>query len=470
MTAFINDTQFGRHGTGFDEQTLTALWSTVVAIYCFGGMIGAMAVGTVADVWGRKRGLMLNNVLVLVAVLLLAFSKTAKSYEMLVVGRFIVGINSGLNAGLAPMYVTEISPVASRGSLGSCYQLVITISILISQILGLPSVLGSEKLWPLLLALIALPGVLQVVLLLFTPESPKFLLLRHKNTQGAADALRWLRQTDDVGAELQALQAEVEASLQMQELRTVDLVRRRNLRRPLIVAVGVMLAQQLSGINAVIFYSTKIFQVAGLSQDASHSATMGMGAVNVAVTVFSIWLVERFGRRPLLIGGLAGLVVDTLLLTLCLAFKASAEWIPYTSIFLVFTFIIVFATGMGSIPWFLVTELFDQQSRGRATSVAVAINWSANFAVSVSFLPIQKAIDFWVFLIFAALLFGFLVFAFFLVPETKGKTIEEIQQDVALSPRPTLGLGSPRLNSGTSRQELTHSIESVSSEVDRKPD
>jgi len=140
-------------------------------------MIGGSMVGWVADRFGRKGGLLLNNILVLLTVIFEGSAKAAKSYEMIIVGRFLIGINSGLNAGLAPMYLAEISPVHLRGAVGTVYQLVITISILVSQILGLEQILGTAEQWPLLLCLTIVPALFQMCTLPLCPESPKYLLL-----------------------------------------------------------------------------------------------------------------------------------------------------------------------------------------------------------------------------------------------------------------------------------------------------
>nr|CAD7198336.1 unnamed protein product [Timema douglasi] len=160
-----------------EQGKVTMIWSIAVAIFCVGGMIGGAVTGLVAERFGRKGGLLFNNVLVIASAILQGCSQAAGSFEMIIIGRFLIGINSGLNAGLAPMYLAEISPVHLRGAVGTVYQLVITISILVSQILGLESVLGTEALWPVLLALTVVPGIFQLATLPLCPESPKYLLL-----------------------------------------------------------------------------------------------------------------------------------------------------------------------------------------------------------------------------------------------------------------------------------------------------
>lgn len=174
---WISEVKMNRTGVPTNQSEVTVIWSIAVSIFCVGGMIGGSMVGMIADRFGRKGGLMLNNILVLLTVLLEGFTKIAKSYEMLIIGRLLIGINSGLNAGLAPMYLSEISPINLRGAVGTVYQLVITISILIAQILGLEKVMGTEDQWPLLLCLTVVPALFQVITLPLCPETPKYLLI-----------------------------------------------------------------------------------------------------------------------------------------------------------------------------------------------------------------------------------------------------------------------------------------------------
>ena len=245
-------------------------------------------------------------------------AKYANSWEMLIVGRLIIGINSGLNAGLAPMYLTEISPTALRGAVGTVYQLIITISILLSQILGMNVVLGNDAGWPFLFGLTVVPGLLQLITLPFCPESPKYLLLDKHDQVKAKDSLVWLRGTNDVQSEMDEMNAEHEAMKQLPKTTFKEMLVNPALRSPLIIAVMMMLAQQLSGINAAIFFSTKIFTEAGLDETQAQSATLGMGAMNVAMTFVSLVLIEKAGRKTLMVAGLSVMVICTTMLLICL--------------------------------------------------------------------------------------------------------------------------------------------------------
>lgn len=162
-----------------------------------------------------------------------------------------------------------------------------------------------------------------------------------------------------------------------------------SLRAPLIISMMMMLAQQLSGINAAMFFSTSIFESAGLDETAAQSATLGMGTVNVAMTFVSLVLIEKAGRKTLMITGLAIMLATTTMLLICLAAVEAAPFLSYISIFMVIGFVIGFATGPGSIPWFFVTELFAQSARPMATSIAVVTNWTANFMVGLGFEPLR---------------------------------------------------------------------------------
>lgn len=423
---WISEVKMNRTGQPVDPSEVTIIWSIAVAIVCVGGMIGGSLVGAIADRFGRKGGLLLNNIFVLLTVLFEGFAKSAKSYEMIIIGRFFIGINSGLNAGLSPMYLSEISPVHLRGAIGTVYQLVITISILVAQILSLEKILGTEEQWPLLFCLTIVPALFQVITLPFCPETPKYLLINKGKDMDAQRALTWLRGTIEVHDEMEEMRTEYESMKLIPKVTLKELFVNSALRIPLMIAIMVMLAQQLSGINAVMFYSTKIFMTAQLDKTAAQNATMGVGAMNVFMTLVSLILVEKAGRKTLLLVGFAGMFVDTALLTICLAFSEVSRVAAYFSVILVILFVVLFATGPGSIPWFLVSELFNQSARPSATSVAIAVNWTANFVVSIGFLPLQEALGAYVFIVFVALQGFFAFFIYKKVPETKNKTIEEI--------------------------------------------
>merc|ERR1712241_814242 len=199
-----------------------------------------------------------------------------------------------------------------------------------------------------------------------------------------------------------------------------------SLRQPLIIAMMMMLAQQLSGINCAIFYSTEIFKNAGLDAQDSQPATLGMGSMNVLMAFVSLVLIEKAGRKTLMVLGLSVMFLMTTLLLSALLPFTSVPAMSYVAIVSVILFVVGFATGPGSIPWFFVTELFAQSGRPTATSIAVTVNWSANFLVGLGFAPLQEVMGAYVFVIFMVIQLCFIIYVHFCVPETKNRTIEDI--------------------------------------------
>ncbi|XP_033492750.1 solute carrier family 2, facilitated glucose transporter member 3a isoform X1 [Epinephelus lanceolatus] len=434
LRSFFNDTWVERYGEPISAGVCTMVWSVAVAIFSVGGMVGSFSVGVMANRFGRRRSMFLVNSLAVIGGLLMGFSTICSSYEMVIAGRLIIGLFCGLFTGLTPMYVGEVSPTPLRGAFGTLHQLGVVVGILIAQIFGLEALLGSAKLWPLLLALTVAPAVLQCILLPFCPESPRFLLINLKQEEQARKALVRLRGSEDVSKDLQEMKEE-SAKMAMEKKVTIpELFRSAAYRQPLLIAVMLQLSQQLSGINAVFYYSTGIFDSAGVKQPIY--ATIGAGIVNTVFTVVSLFLVEKAGRRTLHLLGLGGMAISALLMTISLLLK-DLPVMSYMAIIAVMLFVAMFELGPGPIPWFIVAELFSQGPRPAAMAVAGCCNWTANFLVGISFPKLVEACGPWVFLIFTAFLIIFFIFTFIKVPETKGKTFDEIARSFGGGPPPT---------------------------------
>lgn len=407
------------------DPMVTFVWSIVVSIMCVGGMIGGLCSGLFISIFGPKKSLLLNNGILVIAIVLEGFSKHCSSYIMLIIGRFITGVNAGIATGVCPMYLSMISPVKIRGTTASVYQLVVTISILVSQIVSLKKLMGSEDLWPYLFWGLLIIVVFQLIALAPCPESPVFLYNKGQELQAEA-AIKKLRNSDDVAEEMEAIKAEKQESESMERVTFKDLFRSRLYRRPTIIIIVIMLAQQLSGINAIMYFSTEIFGNSGLTEDQSQIATICMGLVNVLMTIVSVSLVDMVGRKVLLLVGFAGMFVCTLSLTVAMTFANVSIIISYFCIALVMLFVIFFAAGAGSIPWFLVCELYYPNARASVTSISICVNWTANFLVGLLFLPLKDWIGAYVFIIFSVLQLIFFIFILILVPETKDRSVEEI--------------------------------------------
>lgn len=427
------NTSSGGQGNNSSEYLTTTsisiLWATTVSIFALGGMIGGLSAGYWCNRYGRKGALLRNNLLHLVSAALMFSSRFAYSYEMMIAGRLLVGVCAGINSGAAPLYLSEIAPTSLRGFAGVFNQLAITSGVLVSQILGLDFVLGTKDLWPYDLGATVIPIAIMLCLLPCCPESPRFLMLVTMDEDEAEKALIWLRDTDDVGEELEEMRSEAEKQKRMQKFAFMDLFRDKLLREPLIISVVLQLTQQFSGINAVIYYSTEIFRSAGLSAHNAEYATIATGGVNVVMTLVSAFIMDKAGRRFLLLIGVGGLFIFSAVLavSLILIKKFSIAWLSYLAIVAVIGYIIAFASGPGSIPWFMVAEIFSQGPRSAAVSVSTMVNWFSNFTVGLVFpLLNELLIHQYSFLPFVVLLFIFLIFIYRRVPETKGKTIEQI--------------------------------------------
>ncbi|XP_074650685.1 solute carrier family 2, facilitated glucose transporter member 3-like isoform X2 [Tubulanus polymorphus] len=427
LEEFLNETHAKKTGGDpFSASEITLMWSIIVAIFCLGGMIGGISAGVVADFFGRKKAILLNSILSFIGAGLMLGSKYAPSYEMLIIGRLLMGINAGLNTGLAPMYLSEIAPVKLRGASGSVNQLTITIAVLVSQVLGLEVCLGTHDRWPFLLGLSGLMSLIQVVIFPFCPESPRYLMLMKHDEYMARKALTELRGTPDVDMEIIEMKAEQELARLEPKFAMCDLFRVSHLRTPAILSIVMQIAQQLSGINAVIYYSTSIFRDSGLTPDHASYATLGVGGVIVFVTVISVLLIDLAGRRLLILASLGGMWIFITILTITFSFKDSYSWLSYISIVSVMAFVGFFSIGLGSIPWFIVAELFTQGPRGAAMSIAVLINWLCQIIIALGFPQMQFNMGKYTFIPFVVLNAMFWLYMFFQLPETKNKTIEQI--------------------------------------------
>ncbi|XP_063094253.1 solute carrier family 2, facilitated glucose transporter member 3 isoform X2 [Cavia porcellus] len=424
ITEFINSTLSQKLGNPPSKELLTTLWSLSVAIFSVGGMLGSFSVGLFVNRFGRRNSMLMVNVLVVVSGCLMGFCKMAKSVEMLILGRLITGIFCGLCTGFVPMYIGEVSPTNLRGAFGALHQLGIVIGILVAQIFGLKFILGTEEHWPLLLAFTILPAILQSIALPFCPKSPRFLLINRKEEESATKILQRLWGAQDVSQDIQEMKDESVRMSQEKKATVLELFRSHKYQQPIMIAIMLQLSQQLSGINAVFYYSTGIFEDAGVQEPIY--ATIGAGVVNTIFTVVSVFLVDRAGRRSLHLIGLGGMAVCSIIMTISLLLKSSYGFMSYICIVAILIYVAFFEIGPGPIPWFIVAELFSQGPRPAAMAVAGCSNWTSNFLVGLLFPLAAAALGAYVFIIFAVFLIIFLLFTFFKVPETRGRTFEEI--------------------------------------------
>ncbi|KAG8225165.1 hypothetical protein J437_LFUL002865 [Ladona fulva] len=228
---------------------------------------------------------------------------------------------AGLNTSLVPMYISEIAPLNLRGGLGTVNQLAVTAGLLISQVLGIEQILGTDEGWPVLLGLAICPAILQLILLPVCPESPRYLLITKQWEEEARKALRRLRASNQVEEDIEEMRAEERAQQAEATISMTELICSPTLRSPLIIGVVMQLSQQLSGINAVLYYSTGLFVSSGLTEESAKFATIGIGAIMVGMTLVSIPLMDRTGRRTLHLYGLGGMFIFSIFITISFLIK-----------------------------------------------------------------------------------------------------------------------------------------------------
>jgi SP family arabinose:H+ symporter-like MFS transporter len=386
-----------------------------------GCMAGALIAGPMGDRFGRKISLLFSAVLFALSSLASAIPDSLSAFAM---ARFAGGLAIGSASMLSPLYIAEISPEKIRGSLISLYQLAIVIGILVVSVVNWQiQRLGNESWnittgWRWMFASLIPPSVLFGLLLAFVPESPRWLMKMGRREQaravlervgGPANAEREIRQIDE--------------ALKQEEGRFSELFA-TGYRRALLIGILLAVFGQFSGINAIMYYAPVIFETAGYSLDAAFYSTVITNCVNFAFTFVAIWLVDKAGRRPLL---LVGTLAQVLSLWLVAAMFKMDEHSPLLMVGILM-FVAAFAIAMGPIPWVVNAEIFPTKLRGRAMSVAILLLWFADFIVTQTFPMLRQSIgpsD--TFLIYAICSLASAFFVFLLVPETKGRTLEEIE-------------------------------------------
>lgn len=396
----------------------------VVSAVTAGALVAAMVAGVLADRGGRRVTNIAAGVVFAIASLLCS---VANGIPTLVAGRFLVGCGIGLTSVGGPMYIAEASPARVRGSFVSLFQLAVTVGILLAYIAG--AALAAAEAWRWMLGLAAVPGLLLAIGMAFMPESPRWLVKQGRRR----DARAVLVQIDPHGNPDVAL-AELERDLAAEGQGSWGELFHRTLRPALVVGAGLAVFQQVTGINAVIYYAPQIFQAAGFASDlTSLAATTGIGVINVLATFIAIGLVDRAGRKPLLIAGVLGMAVT--LAVLGLAFHSEGGGTSSSGSLGIITavclaaYIVFFAFSLGPIVWLMISEIYPLRNRAQAVAVSTAANWGANFLVSLTF-PTMTARLGTAATLFTYAGFGVLALLFVIarVPETKGKTLEEISR------------------------------------------
>jgi SP family arabinose:H+ symporter-like MFS transporter len=396
-------------------------WAASSAI--IGCIVGAMFAGKLSDEFGRKKVLILTAVLFGISAIGSAIPNNLTQFVM---ARFIGGLGVGAASMLSPLYISEVSPANVRGTLVSVYQLAIVIGILLIYFVNYSiSGMGDETWntemgWRYMLGSEAIPALFFMFMLFIVPESPRWLSKKDRFEESYAILKR-------INGEKQAkeIQNEINETLQ-EEKGTIKELFSPGLRKAVIVGIFLAIFSQITGINAIMYYAPEIFKSVGDGTGSALLQTVIIGSFNVIFTFVAIWLVDRAGRKVLLLFGVSGMMISLFMIGLVFYLDMTSG--PWVLVFIL-TYISSFSASLGPIPWVVISEIFPTKTRGVAMSMSVLILWGAVYLIT-QFFPILLesiggAFTFWIFMVNSLIL---LLFVWKKVPETKGKTLEEIEK------------------------------------------
>ena len=394
----------------------------IVSSLLLGAMVGAGVSGALSDRLGRRT-------IILGAAIIFAIGAIgaglSPSVWVLLVFRFVLGLGVGAASALVPSYISESAPTDVRGSLSSLFQLAITLGILIAYLVNGAFAAAEDWRWPIGLAFV--PAAVLFVGMYFLPETPRWLVSKNREEE-ARQVLSRSRSEEEVDSEISEIR---EVEQEEEEQVGYGELFAPWVRPMIVVGIGLAVFQQFVGINTVIYYAPTIIKSTGLGSSASILSTIGIGIVNVVMTVVAILIVDRVGRKPLLIVGLVGMVISLLIIGgafLVPGLSGIISWVTLAGLML---YVASFAVSFGPLLWVMLPEIFPVKARGAGTGLSSLSNWGANFIVAQAFLPLVALIGttavFWI-LAGICVLAG--IFIYFIVPETRGRSLEEIESDL----------------------------------------
>ena len=392
----------------------------VVSSVLVGAVIGAVIGGVMTDRFGRRKMIILAGIIFTLSAIGTA---VVRSVTWLIAARMVSGVGIGIASFISPMYIAELVPAKVRGALVAVNMLAITTGIVVAYLIDYA--LSGIQGWRYMFAAAAIPSAGLVIGMWRLPDSPRWLISKAKIEQ-ARQVLRRVRTAPDVGPEI----ADIQQSMEKQGRGGMAALFEPSLRMPLIVGLGLAVFQQITGINTVIYYAPTIFKFVGIS--AAGPAILAGAGLTVVMWLFhvlAIFLLDRVGRRPLLLIGVAGQIVGLAILGASFEFRQLASMKSYLAISGLAIYVACFAFGLGPIFWLLISEIYPLKVRSAAMSAVTVTNWGMNLAVAVTFLTLVGALGragtFWLYGVIAV---GAWIFFYFEVPETKGNTLEQIEE------------------------------------------
>ncbi|XP_047969815.1 plastidic glucose transporter 4-like isoform X3 [Salvia hispanica] len=406
---------------GITENTVLQGW--VVSALLAGATIGSFTGGLLADKIGRTKTFMLDVIPLAAGVFL---SGIAKSVETMILGRVLTGVGIGISSAIVPLYISEISPTEIRGTLGSVNQLSICIGILAALVAGLP-LAGNPLWWRTMFTIALVPSVLLAVGMAFSPESPRWLYQQGRIAE-AEVSIKRLFGKERVAEVMGDLDAAGRDSSEP-EAGWLDLFSNRY-RKVVSVGAALFLFQQFAGINAVVYYSTSVFRTAGIKSDVAASALVGVA--NVIGSTVAISLMDKQGRKSLLITSFAGMGASMLLLSLTFSWKALTPYSGTLAVLGTVLYVLSFSLGAGPVPALLLPEIFASRIRAKAMALSLGTHWISNFVIGLYFLSIVNRFGLsTVYLGFGSVCILAIMYVSGNVVETKGRSLEEIELALA---------------------------------------
>ena len=399
----------------FSLNSLQEGWA--VSVVLIGCMFGAGLAGPASDRIGRRRFMLVAAVLFFVSAIGCALPRNITEF---VIFRFIGGLGIGAASILSPLYIAEISPARIRGALVSVNQMAIVTGILLAFFINWVFAGIGPSNWRWMFAAGAVPSVIFFILLLGVPESPRW-LVKQRNEEEALSVLVRINDAEVAATEVKS----IKETLALEKGSFSELLK-PGFRRPFFIAIVLAIFQQITGINAILYYAPRIFENAGFERMSAIGQSTIVGLVNMLFTVVAILLADRVGRRPLLLMAAGGMGVSLVVLGAAFNFQL----LPASAIlFIILLYIAFFAMAMGPLVWVVMSEIFPTRMRGSAMAVATVVLWLSDFLVTLTFPVIADNLNagtaFWLYAAMCAIDF---VFINIFLPETKGKTLEEIER------------------------------------------
>jgi sugar porter (SP) family MFS transporter len=392
-----------------------------VAILLLGAIAGALIAGWSADKISRRRTKMISGTVYVIGGVGCAL---AQSYWQILAGRFWLGLAVGCASFVSPMYIAELVPARIRGGVVSFNQLMVTLGILAAYIVdwGFAPLPNN---WRWMFALAVVPGAALAIGMYFMPFSPRWLVEKGREDEAREVLERYRFEDDDVDGEIQEIKDVAEEEVSLRELLA------KGVRRMMIVGIALAVFQQIVGINTVIYYAPTILKFAGQQNTGALTQSVFIGCTNVFFTIVAILLLDKLGRRFFLITGTSILTVALVGLGIFFESTSIQHNVGWLALVCLLVYIMGFAIGLGPVFWLMISEIFPLQMRGPAMAVCTMFNWGFNFLISYTFLSLTSALTkqgaFWLYAFFGVCA---VIFFATLVPETKDRSLEEIQAEL----------------------------------------